>query len=148
MQYKPLTLLFIIGVKFFMIYIYILIIGVVIYYLLKRVIIPLRMIHKGKVHLNKSFFPLGEVQKKTVIRVFHKITENKYTDKQAIDYFIKEKGLQFMSVTPGAPLKIKYYLARPTLVQLTYFERVELHKAFINYQASDVLFNSKKSKKR
>ena len=106
------------------------------------------MIHRAKVYLNNSLFPLGEVQKKTIIRVFHKITANKYTDKQAIDYFVKEKGLQFMSVTPGTPLKIKYYLAQPTLVQLTYFERVEFHKAFINYRAADIFFKPKKSNKQ
>ena len=106
------------------------------------------MIQRGKVYLDKSFFPLGEVQKKMVIKVFHNITTNKYTDKQAIDYFIKEKGLQFMSINPGTPLKIKYYLARPTLVQLTYFERVEFHKTFINYHAENVFLKPKKSNKR
>ena len=102
------------------------------------------MIQSAKDYLNDSLFPLGEVQKKMVIKVFHKITENKYTDKQALDYFIKEKGLQLMSITPGTPLKIKYYLARPTSVQLTYFERVEFHKAFIDYKASNTFSKTKK----
>ena len=108
------------------------------YFLLKRVIIPLVMIRKAKSFLYKSLFPLGEVQKKMVIKEFHKITANKYTDNQAIDYFIKEKGLQLMSITPGTPLRIKYYLARPTLVKLTYFERVEFHKTFINYKGTKI----------
>ena len=105
------------------------------------------MIQRAKVHLNKSLFPLGEIQKKMVIKVFHNITAGKFTDEQAIDFFVKEKGLQLMSITPGTPLKIKYYLARPTSVKLTYFERVEFHKAFINYQVADVFFKSKKSNK-
>ena len=103
------------------------------YYLLTRVIIPMIMIRKAKSYLYKLLFPLGEVQKKVVIKEFHKITTNKYTDNQAIDYFIKEKGLQLMSITPELPYRIKYYLSRKTSAQLTYFERVEFHKTFINY---------------
>ena len=108
------------------------------YFLLKKVIIPIVMIQKAKTYLHKSLFPHGDIQKNIVIKEFHKITSNKYNDKQAIDFFVKEKGLQLMSITPGTPLRIKYYLARPTLVRLTYFERVEFHKTFINYKGTKI----------
>jgi len=112
---------------------------VVICLLLIKIFYPYFMRKRGKRYLYKKLFYQKEEQKNEVIRKFHEITGNRYTDNQAIDFFMKEKGLQLLSVTPGAPLILKYYLSNTPKALLTYFEKVKFHEAFINYDAESLL---------
>ena len=83
--------------------------------------------------LEKIIFPHGEYQKIKVIEVFKKITQRKFTEEEIVDFFIKEKGIQFMSINVDFSESLKKYLMRPTLVELNYFEKVKFHETFINY---------------
>ncbi|MCL2073850.1 MAG: hypothetical protein FWH18_08015 [Marinilabiliaceae bacterium] len=76
--------------------------------------------------------------RKEVVDTFHAITANRFSEEEAIDYFMKEKGLQLMSITPGTPLKLKYFLALPTKVELTFFEKVKFNEAFLSYRADNI----------
>jgi len=104
------------------------------YFLVIRLLFPLIMSFMGKIYLRKKLFHSGNMQKTEILEKFHEITENKYNDKQAIDYFMKEKGLQFLLVTPNAPLILKYYLSNSTKVNLTFFEKVKFHEFVIKYK--------------
>ena len=109
------------------------------YFIVKKWLFPLIMSIMGKNYLYKKLFFKGESQREEVLEKFHKITGNKFTDSQAIDFFMKEKGLQLLSITPGTPLKVKYYLANDTKISLSYFEKVKFHETFIEYQYQNLL---------
>ena len=109
------------------------------YFLVKRWVFPLIMSMLGKKYLYKKLFFKGETQKQEVLEKFHNITGHKFTDAQAIDFFMKEKGLQLLSVTPGSPLKVKYYLANDTKISLSYFEKVKFHETFIEHECLNLL---------
>jgi len=104
-----------------------------------KIIFPYVMSFRGRNFLYKKLFFNRETQKNEVVRKFHEITKNRYSDHLAIDYFMKEKGLQLMSITPGTPLILKYYLNNNPKAVLTYFEKVKFHEAFIKYEATNLL---------
>ena len=110
-----------------------------IFFLVKKWLFPLIMSMMGKNYLYKKLFFQGESQKQDVLEKFHDITENKFTDSQVIDFFMKEKGLQLLSVTPGIPLMVKYYLSNHPKITLSYFEKVKFHEIFIDYQYKNLL---------
>ena len=83
--------------------------------------------------LIEILFPNGELQRKKVIDTFKKITQRQLNENELLDYFIKEKGIQLMSINADFSDSVKKYLMRPTLVELNYFEKVKFHEAFINY---------------
>ena len=78
-------------------------------------------------------FPNGNFQKNKVIEAFKKITHRQFTEEEILDFFIKEKGIQLMSINADFSSLLKKYLLRPTLVELNYFEKVKFHETFINY---------------
>ena len=93
--------------------------------------------------LDKILFPNGNSQKNKVIDAFRKITQRKFTNEEILDFFIKEKGIQFMSIDPDFSSFLKKYLMIPTLVELNYFEKVKFHETFINYPRNFETVNSK-----
>ena len=111
---------------------------IVLCFVLHRYCYPYCMGLRGKKFLYKKLFLNEDEKRKEVLATFHTITANRFTDKEAIDYFMKEKGLQLMSITPGTPLKLKYYLSFPTKVDLSYFEKVNFNEMFINYRAGSI----------
>ena len=107
--------------------------------------------------LDEILFPNGEPQKNKVIESFKKITKQQFTNEEIIDYFIKEKGMQLMSITPDFSESLKKYLQLPTLVELNYFEMVKFNETFINYprnfepkkiENADTLFELKPDNKK
>ena len=101
--------------------------------------------------LSEILFPNGELQRKKVIDAFKKITQRQFKDDEILDFFIKEKGIQLMSIDADFSDSVKKYLMKPTLVELNYFEKVKFHETFINYprnfgtakiENSETIFNN------
>jgi len=94
-----------------------------------------------KIAISKSFstlfdmlFPKDTDNKEKTLSVFNVITNNRYTEQQMIDFFIKTKGLQIL-ISRGDKLSnlLKNFFNQPTAIQLDYFEQIKFHKAFINF---------------
>ena len=83
--------------------------------------------------LENVLFPEGNVHKRKVIEAFNKITNNNYSDEEILDFFMKEKGLQLISINVYLPSSVKKFIRKDTLIDLNYFERVKFHELFINY---------------
>lgn len=91
--------------------------------------------------LYKVLFPGGEEQKADILKTFHNFTNNRFSDEEILDYFVKIKGLQSLSSSTNMGFWVKKYLMSPTEIKLNYFEQVKFYKLFINYP-------SKQSKRR
>ena len=91
--------------------------------------------------LYKVLFPGGEEHKAAILKTFHDFTNNRFSDEEILDYFVKIKGLQSLSSTKKMGFWVKKHLMSPTEIKLNYFEQVKFYKLFINYP-------SKQSKKR
>jgi hypothetical protein len=83
--------------------------------------------------LENILFLGGETQKNKVIDEFNKITNTNYSNEEILDFFMKEKGLQLISIDADLSSEVKKYIRKDTLIDLNYFERVKFHQAFINY---------------
>ena len=83
--------------------------------------------------LEKILFPSGNAQKKGVIEEFKKITSQNFSDDEIIDFFLKEKGLQLISINIDFSPSVKKFIFKPTMIDLNYFERVKFHEMFLNY---------------
>ena len=83
--------------------------------------------------LENILFPDGNIQKRKVIETFNDITNNNYSEEEIVDFFLKEKGLQLLSINHDLSTSVKKYIRQDTLIDLNYFERVKFHKVFINY---------------
>jgi len=112
---------------------------VVLCFLLFKIFYPIVMRVRGKRFLYKKLFFHNEATRNEVLSKFHEITGRRFTNSQAIDFFMKEKGLQLLSVTPGTPLILKYYLSKSPKAVLTYFEKVRFHETFIMYETDSLL---------
>jgi len=95
--------------------------------------------------LEEIFFPNGESQKNKMILTFRKIIQRQFTEEEILDFFIKEKGIQLMSINTDFPTSLKKYLMRPTLIELNYFEKVKFHETFINYSRNFKFVNIENS---
>ena len=102
-------------------------------YLFLKIVITQYRSRKPSLILQNILFPSGNAQKKKVIEAFNAITKNRFSDKEIIDFFVKEKGLQLFSVNPELSSAIQKYIRKDTLINLDYFERVKFHETFINY---------------
>ena len=83
--------------------------------------------------LEEILFPFGKAQKRKVIEAFKKVTPQKFSDEEIIDFFMKEKGLQMIPTNPDLSQSLVKYIRKDTLIDLNYFERVKFHETFINY---------------
>ncbi len=87
----------------------------------------------AKKNLEKRLFPEGESQKKEILSRMITLTKSKYTNELLLDYFIKIKGLQTISLLGPINFWTKKYLLSPTKVKLNYFEQVRFYEMFLNY---------------
>jgi len=83
--------------------------------------------------LEDILFPQGNIQKRFVIDSFKKVTNQNFLDKEILDFFMKEKGLQMIYINSEIASNVKKYVKKPTLIDLNYFERVKFHEVFFNY---------------
>jgi hypothetical protein len=88
---------------------------------------------KASETLENILFPEGNIQKRKVIDAFNTITNEDYSNEEILDFFMKEKGLQLISINTDLPPSVKKYIRKDTLIDLNYFERVKFHEVFINY---------------
>jgi hypothetical protein len=88
---------------------------------------------KASETLENILFPEGNIQKRKVIDAFNTITNETYSNEEILDFFMKEKGLQLISIDADLSSEVKKYIRKDTLIDLNYFERVKFHKTFINY---------------
>ena len=102
-------------------------------FLITRIIVPRVNTRRALETLDEILFPDGESQKNKVIETFKKITKQQFSEEEILDFFIKEKGIQLMSIDTDFSDSVKKYLMKPTLVELNYFEKVKFHETFINY---------------
>lgn len=98
----------------------------------------LPVIVKSKAHgtLHKVIFPKGEIQKQDVLKTFHSFTKHRFTDDQILDYFLKIKGLQNLSLSSKTDFWVRKYLLSPTKIKLNYFEQVKFYELFMNFPIS------------
>ena len=102
-------------------------------FIFMKIVVPNNDKKRAAKALEEILFPNGSSQKNKVIDTFKRIIQRQLTEEEIIDFFIKEKGIQLMSIDTDFSSSLKKYLMRPTLVELNYFEKVKFHEAFINY---------------
>jgi hypothetical protein len=100
-----------------------------------RQLLPAIVKRKAHGTLHKVIFPEGETQKQEVLKTFHGFTKERFSDDQIMDYFMKIKGLQNMSIGSTTNFWVKKYLLSPTKVKLNYFEQVKFYELFMNFPA-------------
>lgn len=88
---------------------------------------------KGKQELDKMFFSSENADKKNVLDTIHEITKQRLTDDQAMDYFLKIKGLQVVNLNDPISYWKRRYLMSPTKIRLNYFEQVKFYETFLNF---------------
>jgi hypothetical protein len=103
-----------------------------------RQLLPAIIKRKAHGTLHKVIFPEGEAQKLGVLKTFHGFTKERFSDDQIMDYFMKIKGLQNLSIGSSTNFWVKKYLLSPTKIKLNYFEQVKFYELFMNFPASEV----------
>ncbi|MCA1745947.1 MAG: hypothetical protein LC643_09675 [Bacteroidales bacterium] len=98
-----------------------------------RQLFPALIKNKALGTLNKVIFPQGETQKQAVLKTFHGFTKERFSDEQIMDYFMKIKGLQNLSIGSSTNFWVKKYLLSPTKIKLNYFEQVKFYELFMNF---------------
>ncbi|GAO27964.1 hypothetical protein JCM15548_13 [Geofilum rubicundum JCM 15548] len=83
--------------------------------------------------MHAVIFPEGEAQKQAVMKTFHGFTKERFSDDQIMDYFMKIKGLQNLSISSKTDFWVKKYLLSPTKIKLNYFEQVKFYELFMNF---------------
>ena len=102
-------------------------------FIIMKIVVPKMNKKRAVKALDEILFPNGNSQKNKVIAAFKKITQRQFSENEMLDFFIKEKGIQLMSINVDFSSSLKKYLMKPTLVELNYFEKVKFHETFINY---------------
>lgn len=88
---------------------------------------------KAMKELEHMLFNSGSSQKSNVIESIHKMTNFRLTDEEALDYFLKIKGLQVINLHDPINYWTRKYLMSSTKTKLNYFEQVRFYEAFLNY---------------
>lgn len=101
---------------------------------------------KASRQLEEILFPKGEHQKHEMLQTFRLITNDRFSDTEMLDYFLKIKGLQNIDINSETNFWIKKYLFHPTAIKLNYFEQVNFYKTFLNYPADEEKSFTEKSK--
>jgi hypothetical protein len=91
---------------------------------------------KGKESLEKLLFSKGSDCKEHVIQTIMEITSKRINEEDALDYFLKIKGLQVINLTHPVGFWTRKYLLANTRVRLSYFEQVKFYEAFLNFSAT------------
>lgn len=116
------------------------------YFWIKKSYLPAFTKKKAHASLLELLFPEGIEQQEEVMKVFQKLTNQRFTDEQILDYFVKIKGLQTLDLSIKTNFWIKKYLLSPTDIKLNYFEQVKFYETFMNYPKSFGLPVKKKTK--
>lgn len=98
--------------------------------------------------LESLLFSKGDKQKEKIISSMMKITNDKYTSEQLLDYFLKIKGLQVVNFCDPVNFWTRKYLMSPTKLKLNYFEQVKFYETFLNYPETSGLIQRKESNKK
>lgn len=98
----------------------------------KKYLSERRMRHAEAI-LRSRLFPGGEEQEAEILSRIGRITKNRFTNEQMLDYYLKIKGLQVMDLHTGGLGGVRRYLMRPTLVRLNYMELVIFYDEFLSY---------------
>ena len=110
---------------------------IAVFFLVKIFIVPSIIRWRALLFLENILFPHGEGQKDKVFTIFNVITGNRFSREQAINYFIKTKGHQLLTLgNEEFSFWAKLYLNIKPVIDLTYFEKVKFHETFINYPKS------------
>ena len=88
---------------------------------------------KASKELDRLLFSSGKADKEKVLSTIHEITKNRLTDDQAIDYFLKIKGLQVINLNDPISYWTRKYLMSSTKIRLNYFEQVKFYETFLNF---------------
>ncbi|WP_016777390.1 hypothetical protein [Anaerophaga thermohalophila] len=104
-------------------------------YITVRKIFPELVRKKAIKQLENILFPEGYWQKSEVVRTFRKLTDERFSDEDILDYFFKIKGLQTIDINAETNFWLKRYLFSPTSIKLNYFEQVKFYETFLNYPA-------------
>jgi hypothetical protein len=67
---------------------------------------------KASETLENILFPEGNIQKTKVIDAFNTITNENYSNEEILDFFMKEKGLQLISIDADLPSDVKNILGK------------------------------------
>ena len=108
------------------------------YFWFNRQILPTIIKNKAHNSLYKTIFPNGDLQKHEVIKIFHEFTNGRFTDDEVMDYFMKIKGIQDLSMKTGTNFWVRKYLLSPTKIKLNYFEQVKFYELFINFPSPKI----------
>lgn len=87
--------------------------------------------------LERILFPAGHTQRSTVIDAIHRMTNQRLSDDEALDYFLKIKGLQVINLHDPIDYWTRKYLMASTKTKLNYFEQVRFYEEFLNYPESN-----------
>lgn len=94
-------------------------------------------------NLESMLFSEGNHQKKRIITSMHEMTNEKYSEDELLDYFLKIKGLQVVNFYDPVNFWTRKYLMSPTKLKLNYFEQVKFYETFLNYPESTRLSSDK-----
>ncbi len=88
---------------------------------------------KAVAQLDVILFPEGMSQKAIIANKLKELTNERFSEEQMLDYFMKIKGLQVVNLSQRSNFWIRKYLFSPTEIKLNYFEQVNFYKIFLNY---------------
>ncbi len=74
----------------------------------------------------------GRVVRSNVIAQMMELTNNRFTEDEMLDYYLKIKGLQMVDLNSFYDSDMRKYLMKPTLVRLQYRELVTFYERFLN----------------
>ncbi len=98
--------------------------------------------------LESLLFSKGDKQKESIISSMMKITNDKYSKEQLLDYFLKIKGLQVVNFCDPVNFWTRKYLMSPTKLKLNYFEQVKFYETFLNYPETSGIIKRKETNKK
>lgn len=72
------------------------------------------------------------LMKDRVVKRMMSLTNNRFTEEEMLDYYLKIKGLQMIDMNSFNDSDMRKFLMRPTLVRLQYRELVIFYEQFLN----------------
>lgn len=105
--------------------------GAFIFFMIKTLGLVLN--EKASNYLMACLFPHGKSQMEDTLQAFNKLTNERFTNAELLDYFLKIKGLQTLNLNDPINFYTRRYLLQPTRIRLNYFEQVKFYESFLNY---------------
>ncbi len=98
------------------------------------------IVHKKAISiLEKKYFPEGTKSKKEFIDKLNTITNNKYSQKELTDYYLKIRGLQNFNKDGINNFWIRFYLRRQPFIKLTYYEQQTLFNEILKNHNNNII---------